>query len=64
MLEFSLITNLSTMVKTKNATYPGLKSCYVSPLVELLRVDSSGVLCQSGGNEDFNDQGTVDWFTE
>lgn len=52
------------MKKTKKATYLGLKSCYVSPLLELLSVDGSGVLCQSGGNDDFVDQGTVDWFTE
>lgn len=53
------------MKETKNATYTGRESRYVSPLLELLSVDSSGVLCQSGGNDDFIDNTTpVDWFTE
>ena len=53
------------MEKTKKATYPGRESCYVSPLLELLSVDSSGVLCQSGGNDDFQDNtDPVDWFNK
>ena len=52
------------MKETKNATYTGRESRYVSPLLELLSVDGSGVLCQSGTTEDFNDNTTpVDWFT-
>ena len=40
------------------------KTAYESPKAEILGYNASGVLCQSGFNQDFTDNTTpVDWFT-
>ena len=52
------------MKETEKTTYSERETGYVSPLLELLSINSSGMLCQSGTTEDFNDNTTpVDWFT-
>lgn len=38
------------------------KTAYESPKAEILGYNASGVLCQSGFNQDFTDNGNVDWF--
>lgn len=53
------------MTNHKNKAYSENNFCYVTPLLELLSVESSGILCESGGNDDFIDNtDPVDWFDE
>ncbi len=35
---------------------------YEAPSIEVVGFSASGVLCMSPSNEEFNDNGRVDWF--
>lgn len=52
------------MTNHKNKAYSENDFCYVSPLLELLSVEGSGILCESGGTEDFINNDNPEWFDE